>query len=479
MRNTKVLFGIANISYLLITPATIVACSFTNTTDTTTPEVIKPNDSIIRALEFKTNYLSPNLNLDTSNETSNLTMFDVGQGDSYLIQYQNSNLLKTNNFNQIDTNGSYSILIDAGNFRQESTNNKVHTFNYAQKLHPTLNKTFINDKIDLFVMSHADADHLGAMDQIMSEFSHTNSQVLVSFDDNVTTATFRNVIKAIYTNEIDIITNRPEALDQYYDFIKLQTLSTNINTSRNAKLMQDELDILLNKIKTKTILYQEISPKSDLITFSDDSFLNFIAPSKDYSINSLTGQAELGKEANEISFNLFYSINNFRALFTADSYGITNDDTLSILKTNPRYLKNNLIKLDLLQINHHGSTTNRSNEANYLQELIDLDTILWISTNQHKVFGGVPTLRESFFTNLGNKSGLEKVYISQLLGDVSVLIKEKGTYEVILISREIQINQTLILNLNINQIINTEDSKNKFIELIKNITFHKYVLFPK
>ena len=367
---------------------------------------------------------------------------DVGQADSILLKFtpleasyfqqkakQNQDWRQTSEY----VNNTFNILIDTGNHQAETSDNSIrgtYTPNYESKLKNYLNaKLAGGDKIDMFVLTHADADHIGQAAKVMDDFGKPNQSVVVNFGDaNKTTKTLKQMIQTIAKNGFvyvdplaekvfndqliaNVIKNPDKADDLYAPFL----------TEKYGHWEEN------NGIKTNFVWNPEklfkIEPSENLIKFTDYSYFAFLAPTIDYH----PGEPN---EVNESSINTFLKISNpdgkeFTALFSGDSEGATHQDVMNIMKNNVKFKKSNGdTAVDVYKVAHHGSTTKTSNNAEFLSFVTDEKTRYLISVNTNKLFGGVPTLRETFWKNVDKAVKSEKidfdndVLITQNLGDI-------------------------------------------------------------
>lgn len=129
--------------------------------------------AMLLAYEFVTDgsFLNKNGSVDYSKEILYVDFIDVGQGDSILIR----------------TSGDDAILIDAG-----TSSSKDHIIEF-------LNSKEVDD-IDLFVLTHPHADHIGSAKAVIEEFAVDK----ILMPNAVSTSkTFEDLIDTIAEKEIE------------------------------------------------------------------------------------------------------------------------------------------------------------------------------------------------------------------------------------------------------------------------------------
>ena len=111
--------------------------------------------------------------------------------------------------------------------------------------------------------------------------------------------------------------------------------------------------------------------------------------------------------------------------------------------------------VDLYKVAHHGSTTEQSNNEEFLSSITKATTKFIIQTNDNKLFSNSPTLKTQFFKNLlsaGKNNGINDlanvVYISQDLGDMIFKFDNRQNLQApqtSFISRQEQIKQKRLI----------------------------------
>lgn len=165
-------------------------------------------------------------NIKLFNKNSYLTMIDVGQGDSILLEIEDKTVL-------IDTGGSY-----------------FSSYNIAQnKLVPYFKSRGIKT-IDYLILTHGDYDHLGEASNLITLFPVTN----VIFNSGAINSLEEHLIKELNAKKIN------------YQFVSQGNIKINdvvlnfINNSDNTDENEDSL-IIYTKISGRNILFMGDSGK--------------------------------------------------------------------------------------------------------------------------------------------------------------------------------------------------------------------------
>ena len=120
----------------------------------------------------------------TSDNEGQLTMLDVGQGDSVLFQ----------------TDSKQNIMIDTGGKRTEK--HKQPNFNISKyKTIPSLKSKGVS-KVDYLIISHPHLDHMGELPYLAS---HINIKNIVLLKDSFSKAELYNIEKICKSNRINLI----------------------------------------------------------------------------------------------------------------------------------------------------------------------------------------------------------------------------------------------------------------------------------
>lgn len=122
-------------------------------------------------------------NLNINKEELNIFYLDVGQGDSTFI-----------------TINGYNMLIDSGN---EQDGYYIVQFLKAQNI----------DRIDYFILTHCDEDHIGGAYKILEELEIGTLYMPNKEND---TQTYENLLNSIENNEINVNTNLNASKETQY-----------------------------------------------------------------------------------------------------------------------------------------------------------------------------------------------------------------------------------------------------------------------
>ena len=388
---------------------------------------------------------------------------DVGQADATLIE-----VLPKAGLTGLDKiNNSFNILIDSGDFKTGTTDNKeIHSPFYKTKLQPTL-KHYLNngqDKIDLFMFSHAHGDHIGQADLVINEFAKQKQSIVVNWGDiKQDSSGFKKMLGATIKNELiyldpfvenAIDLNRllkiePQVNDPFYQFIDPKNPQSKVYGAN-----ENSADPTTWKANGAKLL--SLTPGANIINFAPDNFFAYLAPRTDYEPN------QPNKSPNENSLNAIFKLANdqgdYRMIFTGDAEGHTHDDMLEAINEQSRFQDQNpkhKLSVDLYKVAHHGSTTEQSNNQSFLAQIAKPGTKMVIQTNDNKTFSGSPTLKDQFFKNLDfvtsanlKPSDLDQtVMITQNLGDINFIFNNANNLknpDIIIIDRKQQIEQQLL-----------------------------------
>lgn len=378
--------------------------------------------------------------LALANQSAQLTMqteirfMDVGQADATLIKVLPKAGLKDRDY---QTN-SFNILIDSGNFKVEkTTDQKIYSPFYQTKLKPTLDQELVNDKIDLFMFSHAHADHIGQASQVIRDFAKPNRSIVINWGDiDQNSSGFRNLIKTtinkslIYLdpfveNAIDVarIVNDPNFNDPKKNDIFSQFIDQTNQQAQGYGKLSDPNDLKSWQPNPNKLF--KMLPSQNIVNFAPDNFFAYLAPQSDYEPN------QPNHSENENSINALFKLANqtqdYRIIFTGDAEGHTHQDMLNAINQNQRFQDqdpDHKLSVDLYKVAHHGSTTEQSNNLEFLKAITKANTQFVIQTNDHKLFSNSPTLKTKFFENLQaaalakNLELNQSVLITQNLGDI-------------------------------------------------------------
>lgn len=225
-----------------------------------------------------------NVNYQKSIEDGNfrIYVFDVGQGESILMEYNDD-----------------CILIDAG-----SNSNEKRVVQY-------LNKLNIN-KINYAIATHPDADHIGGMESVIKNI-HVDNFIMT--EDEKDTDTYRDVLDVLESENINIIVPKENMNISLRD-IDIDVIIPNDkydgynNNSIVVKATYGEFKILftgdMEKEEEEDLILQRIYLKSDILkvghhgskTSTSDEFLRIVDP--DYAIISVGEDNKYGHPHKEV-----------------------------------------------------------------------------------------------------------------------------------------------------------------------------------
>ena len=235
--------------------------------------------------------------ITVSNDVMRIHFIDVGQGDCTFIQFPDGK----------------NMLIDGGEDR------------YAQTVANYLSNLGVNT-INILLATHQDADHIGCVDNIFSQFT-----VEYCFRPYV-------YYSGEYKDEFDSAFNVKATADNY----------KNSTTKTYYNFLKSVLDEGCN--------YSYFNRSSDFkqeILFNDQSYF--------YEVDFLTPTAKVENigysDANDYSPILTISYGGFTAMFTGDAGEEVEEELLNYYSEVPN--------VDLLKAGHHGSST--SSSVDFLQ----------------------------------------------------------------------------------------------------------------
>lgn len=150
-------------------------------------------------------------NLNINKEELNIFYLDVGQGDSTFI-----------------TINGYNMLIDSGN-KQDGY--YIVQFLKAQNI----------DRIDYFILTHCDEDHVGGAYKILEELEIGTLYMPNKEND---TQTYKNLLESIENNGINVNTNLKESKETVYPLgnANWKILSVDAKNNLNDSSIVVELD---------------------------------------------------------------------------------------------------------------------------------------------------------------------------------------------------------------------------------------------
>ena len=269
-----------------------------------------------------------------------LHCIDVGQGDSFLIRLPNDK----------------TMLIDCG---EQDSGNKVKSY---------INQYFAKEKlskIDYFVLTHPDSDHIGGGDVIVDNFEIENL--------------FRPKYYSLYEEE-------------------------NLSNLKSYKVSDSQTyDYIISKAYQKNISIY-FSEKG--LTIDENGFkIEFLSPKKDVYSNS-----------NDYSAVIMITCHGKRALFMGDAS--TNIETTLLSDYG------NDLKADILKIGHHGSKTSTSQE--FLQAVNPSHAIISVDKNNSYSLPDVNVLKNLYSSNVIISSTAELGNFAMTIENDEVVIAKQG-----------------------------------------------------
>lgn len=212
------------IKFLIVLLVTITAYVYTNY-ETILENVFNSNNNQQELIQHKEN-ISSNNNLE-------ITYLDVGQADSTLIEYKDKN-----------------ILIDAGN-------------NGDGELLVDYFKSLNIDKFDYVIATHPHEDHIGGMDDIISNFKIDNFFAPAVEQSQ---KTYKDMINALKKNDVDLITPREDA-EYKLDELNFKVLSIDNN---KEEINNDSIVIKLNYLNNSFLFMGDLEKEKELEILDKD-----------------------------------------------------------------------------------------------------------------------------------------------------------------------------------------------------------------
>lgn len=381
------------------------------------------------------------IKFETTAKAKLRTIFiDVGQADAHLIQ-----VAKNGDFTIKDE--TFNILIDSGNYKSETNSQSdgwntdrddyvemdLNTPSYNQKLKWTLESYLMSDGtrdlIDLFIFSHADADHIGGADDVLNDWAKDGYSKVLSFGNN-------NKDSSIWKRTLETIAeNKLTYIDPF--------LNESLNTPIFKSIFSQHKYYYDNGVWNYDNLI-DIDENTILVDFGDNKFFSYICPSYDYKI---TGDGL--NEVNESSINNYLKWYDHTFLFTGDSTGTTHQDVIKVMNSNDMYKNNDgSLAVSYYKSAHHGSTTDDSNNVEFLKQIINDQTKVIIPTNDNKLYSGTPTFNTKSMQNLISAGiGELNIYTTQDHGDILVNIDPfNNDFSIMFFSRLNDLNDWKNLN---------------------------------
>lgn len=262
-----------------------------------------------------------------------VTFFDVNGGDGIWIRYKG------------ETIKSHNILIDGG-----------YVKSYYGAFKKVIDKIIdLEEVIDLWIITHIDGDHIGA---------------ILAFINDSSLKDKANIVRSFWFNHINFETPNQSSAISVSQGIKLRdhlaTLGIVEETFIDTSVMERQLH---------AVHFQILSPLPEKRAMANDEWLLEEGKTK----ISRKKEADHGKTIDELKLNEFTEDDDipngssiafvlkykfFSGLFLADSHP---SDIISSLKS-LGYSPEKRLKVDFVKVAHHGSKVNTNNE---LLSLID------------------------------------------------------------------------------------------------------------
>ena len=283
-----------------------------------------------------------------------VNFIDVGEGDCIFIQF----------------NDGKTMLIDSGD-KNENLSNKIVDFIKKKSV----------DKIDYFLLTHPDSDHIGNALDIIENFD-----IGVMFLPDITLGNLS--LFPLYQEILDKINQKEIA----------------VNTS-------DCYDL----VKENDYFFAFLSPSPK--AFLDSSYRDF-----------LMTETPSSTQVNALSPIVYLDIDGVRFIFTGDAPFSQEKVALSLNRINKVYYQKqgisvNLENIDFLKVGHHGA--NDSSSWDFLETLTPKNFVISVAGNN---FYGHPTTEVLERILTVNPNG--KIYRTDVHGTISVLIDDDGQINV-------------------------------------------------
>lgn len=275
----------------------------------------------------------------------------------------------------------HNILIDGGLMKF-----------YKQQLKPIIKiLSDENEFLDLVVLTHHDADHIGGIKTLIDD---------ISFD------ALGNFVKEWWINfDLPLSDTR----DTKVSVSQLKSLKEKLNEANKCPItpITNQLDTFDFWGARITIL----SPDNDSYQAIAEELSSMVSnKARDHNIPLLDLKEKTEKEknfqeddspSNRSSISFLFEYDNFKILFLADSHPSVVVNKLKDLGYNS---EDNRLKVDYVKVSHHGSKGNTSKD---LLDLIDCDSFI-LSTNgnnSHKLPDKEALVRIIFqsYNSQGNK----------------------------------------------------------------------------
>jgi beta-lactamase superfamily II metal-dependent hydrolase len=290
-----------------------------------------------------------------------LKFLNVGCADAIIVKFLG------------DDNAIHNIIIDGGPENAQL---------YQQTLHKEIIDILnLGEKIDLWIITHIDNDHIGGLLCLINDKSLLN---LIDLSETVFLYNYNYKDDYLIKKRIDNFISVSQGI-RLRDFLLSKSTVLN-NITAGKKIKSHGLDITI--ISPSVDIYNELQSKWDHeeIKITKDSYSHLISnPKSDFQIPIDSFDPNYYEEDNNTLWNkssiaVLIEHDDKRILLSADSISSV---LISSLKS-MGYSTNNKISLDCFQLPHHGSKYNTSKE---LLDMINCDkyVICANAINKHKL----------------------------------------------------------------------------------------------
>lgn len=263
---------------------------------------------------------------DNINFLSTVHFIDVGQGDCIFIELPNKK----------------SCIIDGGSSVYSS-----EVVKYIQKLGYS--------KIDLMIATHSDADHVGGLSAVLSNFEvkrilrpyvMSRGSLLETPDD----------LEYVYEYDRDIVIDNDESYSAFINLAYKETYdgkASEIEVISNRTLFPE----FANSDENATVGFEVISPVALEEEYLGDGRMRTRGYKSAYSIES----DRMNTNSAVILYTISNNLESRKFLFTADATKTTESEIINRCAEN-ELLKERLQDIDCLKVAHHGSKNSTTAE---------------------------------------------------------------------------------------------------------------------